>query len=55
MSDTTKNSTDDVSFESSKIYIKRSKLNGKGVYAKVDIVSGDLIEKFPLFPTRLIV
>jgi hypothetical protein len=52
MSDTTKNSTDDVSFESSKIYIKRSKLNGKGVYAKVDIVSGDLIEKFPLFPTQ---
>jgi hypothetical protein len=39
-------------YDISKIYIKRSKTTGKGVFAKTDIVEGDIIERFPLMPTQ---
>jgi hypothetical protein len=39
-------------FDNSKVYIQRSKMTGKGVFAKTDIVAGDIIERFPLMPTQ---
>lgn len=43
---------DIIKFDISKIYVNRSRTTGKGVFANIDIVAGDLIEKFPILPTQ---
>ena len=42
--------TKDTIFGTDKIYIRRNKAEGKGVFAKEDIMTNDLIERFTLVP-----
>lgn len=37
-------------FDNSKVYIQRCTKTGKGVFAKNNILKGDLIERFPVLP-----
>lgn len=48
----TESAKENQTYDISKIYIQRSKITGKGVFAKTDIVAGDIIERFPLMPTQ---
>ena len=43
-------SFDDIEYEGSRVKVKRSRVHGRGVFAKETILANELIERFPIVP-----